>query len=119
MQANDMKEMREALEVIRGMVNEELEDLKDISDEVRADFISIRGWCDHALAGPSRNCDRFADELDAQIAFLNEVWLISVTKGSMLERDKFENWTDLMKARYAGWLFAPAAEQKEENDGSR
>lgn len=51
------KALREALKVIRGMVNEELEDLKAISDEVRADFISIRGWCDHALAKPPRQCD--------------------------------------------------------------
>ena len=50
------------------------------------------------------NCDRFNDALDAQIAFLNEVWLISVDRGSMLERDKFENWTPDMKTRYAGWL---------------
>lgn len=53
----DAAKWREALKVIRRMVNEELEDLKGISDEVRADFISIRGWCDHALAAPPRNCD--------------------------------------------------------------
>ena len=49
--------LREALKIIRGMTKEELEDLKDISDEVRADFVSIVGWCDHALAAPARNCD--------------------------------------------------------------
>lgn len=61
-----------------------------------------------ALSAPPRNCDRFADELDAQLAFLNEVWLIFVTKDAMLERDKFENWTEEMKSRYAKWLFAEA-----------
>lgn len=61
-----------------------------------------------ALAEPRRNCDRFVDELDAQIEFLNDVWLISVTKDTMLERDKFENWTEEMKSRYANWLFAKA-----------
>ena len=72
-----------------------------------------------ALAKPPRNCDRFADELDAQIAFLNEVWLISVTKESLLEHDKFENWTDEMKARYAAWLLAPATAKEGETDGSK
>jgi hypothetical protein len=61
-----------------------------------------------ALAASPRNCERFADELDAQIEFLNDVWLISVTKDTMLERDKFENWTEEMKSRYASWLFAEA-----------
>lgn len=59
-----------------------------------------------ALSAPQRNCDRFVDELDAQLAFLNEVWLISVDRETMLERDKFENWTDEMKTRYSRWLFA-------------
>lgn len=68
-----------------------------------------------ALAAPLRNCDRFVDELDAQIEFLNDVWLISVTKDTMLEGDKFENWTEEMKSRYAKWLFAEA---KGECDGS-
>jgi len=60
-----------------------------------------------ALAAPARNCDRFADELDAQLAFLNDVWLISVDKNTMLEKDKFENWTEQMKTRYGRWLLAP------------
>lgn len=68
-----------------------------------------------ALSAPSRNCDRFANELDAQIAFLNEVWLISVDKDTMLEWDKFENWTELMKSSYAKWLLA---EVKGENNGN-
>lgn len=72
-----------------------------------------------ALAAPPRNCDRFADETDAQIEFLNEVWLISVTKETALERDRFENWTDEMKSAYAKWLLAPAKEQNGENDGSK
>lgn len=61
-----------------------------------------------ALAAPPRNCDRFADEIDAQIAFLNEVWLISVDRETMLELDKYENWTDEMRKRYGRWLLAPA-----------
>lgn len=63
---------------------------------------------DAALATPARNCDRFQTELDAQLAFLNDVWLISVEKETMLERDKFENWTEQMKTRYGRWLLAPA-----------
>ena len=61
-----------------------------------------------ALSEPPRNCDRFDDELDAQLAFLNEEWLISVDKDSMLEKDKFENWTDRMRSAYARWLMATA-----------
>lgn len=56
------------------------------------------------------NCNRFESELDAQLAFLNEEWLISVDKDTMLERDKFENWTDEMRLRYGRWLFKPVAE---------
>ena len=66
---NNIKVMREALNAIRRMVNEELEDLKDVSDEVRADFISIRGWCDHALAATARNCDLYPSYGDAIRAF--------------------------------------------------
>lgn len=72
-----------------------------------------------ALAVPSRNCDRFVNELDAQLAFLNEVWLISVDKETMLEQDKYENWTDEMRKRYSRWLLAPATEQKGEFDGGK
>lgn len=64
-----------------------------------------------AHSAPARNCDRFADETDAQLAFLNEVWLISVDRESMLERDRYENWTDEMRARYGQWLLAPAAQE--------
>lgn len=79
----------------------ELDNESDLSDDV---------W--EVLQMKPRNCDRFADETDAQIAFLNEVWLISVTKETALERDKFENWTDEMRSRYAKWLLAPATEKK-------
>ena len=58
-----------------------------------------------------RNCDRFVDELDAQLAFLNEVWLISVSKETMLEHDKFEEWTEEMKTRYGRWLMETAKEK--------
>lgn len=54
-----------------------------------------------AIHSPVRNCDRFSDETDAQVAFLNEVWLISVTN---LKDDPFDEWTPEMKARYAKWL---------------
>lgn len=60
------------------------------------------------LATPPRNCDLYANELDAQLAFLNDVWLISVNKNTMLETDKFENWTEEMKTRYGRWLLATA-----------
>lgn len=57
-----------------------------------------------ALHSKVRNCDRFADFVDAQIAFLNEVCLVSVARVSMMERHRFENWTPEMKARFALWL---------------
>lgn len=73
----------------------------------------IRARCERAVSNKSpRNCDRFADETDAQLAFLNEVWLISVDRESMLERDRYENWTDEMRARYGQWLLAPAQAQE-------
>ena len=76
------------------LASEEISELKQIAES--------------ALSAPPRNCDRFADELDAQIEFLNAVWLIYVTKDTMLEEDKFENWTEEMKSKYAKWLYAEA-----------
>jgi len=72
------------------------------------EFANLVKWADAALASPARNCDRFQTELDAQLAFLNDVWLISVEKETMLERDKFENWTEQMKTCYGRWLLTPA-----------
>ena len=54
-----------------------------------------------ALHSKVLNCDRFNDETEAMVAFLNEVWLISVTD---LKDDPFDEWTPEMKARYAKWL---------------
>ena len=104
MEGNQMK-IREALEFVAHM-----DDYPYTTYDV---LVAVQKARD-ALAEPPRNCDRFADELDAQLAFLNEVWLISVDRETMLERDKFENWTDEMRSRYAKWLLAPAAEQKGE-----
>ena len=74
-----------------------------------ADYITAALSSAHtALAAPARNCDLYQDETDAQLAFLNDVWLISVDKNTMLEKDKFENWTEQMKTRYGRWLYAPA-----------
>jgi hypothetical protein len=64
---------------------------------------------DAALDAPPRNCDRFATETDAHIAFLREVWLIGV---SNLDRDPFDGWTNEMKSAYSKWLFAPATEKE-------
>ena len=104
--------MREALKAIHDKVN-------GLDEECGVDPVEIRDIARAALASPARNCDRFADETDAQIAFLNDVWLISVTKETALERDRFENWTDEMTSRYAKWLLAPAAERKGDGDGSK
>ena len=57
-----------------------------------------------ALHSKVLNCDRFNDETEAMVAFLNEVWLISVTN---LKHDPFDEWTPEMKARYAKWLMEP------------
>lgn len=80
-----------------------MQDVAEVMDEI-----------EKASSAPPRNCDRFVDELDAQLAFLNEVWLISVDRETMLERDKFENWSDEMKTRYGRWLLAHATERKGE-----
>lgn len=62
-----------------------------------------------ALDTPVRNCDRFTSEDKAQVAFLNEVWLISVKD---LSQDPFDGWTEQMKERYAKWLMEPAKESE-------
>lgn len=104
MKANNMAAMHEALVKLRA----------EIGLFYDKGLISYNAWqgCDHmishALFGPARNCDRFDDELDAQLEFLNEVWLISVDRDTMLERDKIDNWTREMCLRYAKWLMAPA-----------
>ena len=68
-----------------------------------------------ALSTPPRNCERFATEADAQIAFLREGWrLIGVRD---LNLDPFDGWTDEMKSAYSKWLFSTAAEQKGDTDG--
>ena len=130
MEANDMAAMREAQAAIncidtRGLkyllcqlVEADIFDGGQINKTISA-VDKAKAAIDAALAEPPRNCDRFADETDAQIEFLNEVWLISVTKETALERDRFENWTDEMKSAYAKWLLAPAKGQKGENDGSK
>lgn len=58
-----------------------------------------------ALAAPPRNCERFANETAAQIAFLKEVCFINVTG---IDYDTFDCWTNLMKHRYVKWLLAEA-----------
>ena len=82
-----------------------MQDITEVMDEIGK-----------ALSAPQRNCDRFADELDAQLAFLYEVWLISIDRETMTEQDAYENWTDEMRARYGRWLLAPATEQEGGND---
>ena len=103
--------MREALDAaLRFIGNLEIEPYSPL-DEAASE---LRQRIMDALSAPARNCDRFADELEAQLAFLNEVWLISVDRETMLERDKYGNWTDEMRTRYGRWLLAPAAERKGE-----
>jgi hypothetical protein len=95
--------MRRALEYIKARLCHIY--LRVYEDPERSEVVKIA--C-AALSEPPRNCDRFDDELDAQLAFLNEVGRIFVTKDTMLERDKFENWTEKMKSGYAKWLYAEA-----------
>ena len=91
--------MREALEYVKDRMDGWWE------------YVEVSEKVESALSKPPRNCDRFDDELDAQLAFLNEEWLISVDRATMLERDKFENWTDEMRSAYARWLMAKAKER--------
>jgi hypothetical protein len=56
----------------------------------------------------SRNCDVYRDETDAQLKFLNDVWLVSADRESVLDRHKLENWTEEMLMSYARWLFFPS-----------
>lgn len=101
----NMAKMREALIGIR-------KELVRMVKIYNTPLDGIESYVSDGLSAPIRNCDRFADELDAQLAFLNEVWLISVERETMLERDKYEKWTDEMRKRYGRWLYAPMTEQK-------
>ena len=102
--------LRAALEGIEGDCR--VLDRKDMWEEEGECYYDalrdIREKVSAAIAAPARNCDRFQTELDTQLAFLNDEWLISVEKNTMMERDKFENWTEQMKTRYGRWLLAPA-----------
>ena len=97
--------MRKALEVLDDAIYFDTDDHGIHIDMDGKDPSEVIG---EALSKPPRNCDKYETEQDAQIAFLNDVWYISVTKDTMLERDKFENWTDEMRSAYARWLMAPA-----------
>jgi hypothetical protein len=101
-QIGNFGRMRNALSTVSAWLNIFEKEVKPRDNTYSAS--EIKGKVDEALNSRVRNCDRFNDALDAQLEFLNEVWLISVDRGSMLERDKFENWTPEMKARYAEWL---------------
>ena len=112
MEVSNVKAMREALEFADRELRAATED-----DRYGDDLVYLVGCmrevasaCRAALSAPQRNCDRFVDELDAQLAFLNEVWLISIGRETMTEQDAYENWTDEMRARYGRWLLAPAKE---------
>lgn len=103
--------MREALEMMSSLfangvictsyanTQEEMEQIEELYRKAKA-----------ALSAPPRNCDRFSDETEAMVAFLNEVWLISVNN---LKQDPFDEWTPEMKARYAKWLKEFRKEEKE------
>ena len=97
--------LREALIEIERKVN-------SLDENCAVDPVEIRDIARAALAEPPRNCDRFADELDAQLAFLNEVWLISINRETMTEQDAYEKWTDEMRTGYGRWLLAPATAQE-------
>ena len=96
--------MREALEHVEKLAREFAVGNYYVCDFPKMLLDAIRA----ALAARARNCDRFQTELDAQLAFLNDVWLISVEKEPMQKPDKFENWTEQMKTCYGRWLLAPA-----------
>lgn len=105
-------------------MREALENIEKFADDGWYDSYTKAGALDRivdlarsAISAPPRNCDRFVDELDAQLAFLNEVWLISVDRETMLDRDKYENWSDEMRTAYGRWLFANAKEVG--SDGSK
>lgn len=118
MEANNIAAMRDALEKCANM-GEQIDCQLGSSDETVYAFRHERCLAHNisecaraALAAPARNCDRFGDELDAQLAFLNEEWLIGVDRKTMLARDQFENWTCHMRSCYARWLMAPAAKKQ-------
>ena len=102
----DRNKLRDLLRKARTFI--ECSPLKRVeNDSGCIDRDMICAEIDAALAPPARNCDRFTNETDAQIAFLNEVCLIGVTS---LKDDPFDGWAKQMKERYVQWLLAPATE---------
>ena len=92
MEANNTAAMREAMEFVAHM-----DDFPYTTYDVLVAIQKARA----ALSATPRNCDRFFEETESMIAFLNEVWLISVKD---LKECPFYEWTPLMKERYAKWL---------------
>ena len=114
---SNVKKMREALDALNCIDTRGLKRLlfqlveSDIFDGGQINkTISAVEKARRALSAPPRNCDRFSDETEAMVAFLNEVWLISVNN---LKQDPFDEWTPEMKARYAKWLMEFRKEEKE------
>lgn len=102
--------MREAVKATMKLIESAIVDGKVTVDSLAA----LQNIVSRALSAPQRNCDMFSDEIEAQLKFLNDVWLVSTDRESMLERLRIENWTEEMLLRYARWLLAPV--KKEEND---
>lgn len=114
---NQLK-MREALELVRLYISNGPEEESRAyvkNGQIEMLFaLEVLDTISAALSATPRNCDMFSDETEAQLKFLNDVWLVSSDKESMLERHRIENWTEEMLLRYARWLLAPV--KKGEND---
>lgn len=112
-EAGDAAELRCALKEVGEAFDDDLIATNcEMTDEEIRRMDAVRWHVKCALSRAPRNCDRFVDELDAQLAFLNEEWLIDVNRKTMLVRDQFENWTCYMRSRYARWLMAPAVKKQ-------
>ena len=87
MEANNVKEMREALEYIVRILN-------SLDENCAVDPVEIRDIARKALAAPVRNCDRFSDFNEAIRTFAREC-----------PNDK-KKWDMERYARFAMWLLA-------------
>lgn len=94
--------LREALTKVSDILETWCDHLPPIIQDEAEEALAL---ADEALSAPPRNCDRFANETAAQIAFLKEVCFINVTG---IDYDTFDCWTNLMKHRYVKWLLAEA-----------
>ena len=113
MEANNMKEMREALGRLLKWVDEHtgiysvrVSPVHDDPNVVRKEKSDVEAMSRAALAAPARNCDLYNDVEDAWQGYKK----FCIQTGRDVYFDMTHFWS------FAEWLLAPAAERKGETE---